>query len=480
MSYAPQKKLRDYQVEALKKMDGREAFAFLMAMRTGKTAVALADFGQKELDGDCDGLLVIAPGGVYRTWEGQIQEHLSLDLLERVQVYTWESGKSMKDAELVRFLDDASRPSILLVNVEALSLSTTGARACCEKFLALRKSTMVIVDESTIIKAPRAERTKYVCWVIGPRAKYRRILSGLPTPRSPLDLYHQFEFLDKKILGFDNFVKFRSRYATIARKPFGPGGRMVPIIVGYKNIDELPRLIEPHSFRVPFRPDIPRTYTIRHVKMTDEQERIYAQLKTFATAQLENEEHVTAHAVITQMLRLHQVLCGHVVTEDGSFRAIKENRTREVLEIMEDYDGKAVVWCSYDYDVRKVADTLREEYGQGSVARFWGGNPASREAEERQFKSDPACRFMVATPDAGGRGRTWDMANLVVYFSNRDNLEFRDQSEQRAQNVGKSVGVDYVDLVCPGTVDEPILGALRKKIDLSALITGDDWRRWVI
>jgi SNF2 family DNA or RNA helicase len=480
MSYAPQKKLRDYQVEALEKMDGREAFACLMAMRTGKTAVALADFGQKELDGTCDSLLVIAPGGVYRTWEGQIQEHLSLDLLKRVQVYTWESGKSMRDAELVRFLDDTSRPSILLVNVEALSLSTTGARACCERFLALRKSSMVVVDESTIIKAPKAERTKYVCWVIGPRAKYRRILSGLPTPRSPLDLYHQFEFLDKNILQQSTFMKFQERYA-ITRKVKWPGARWPTVmVVGYKNIDELPRLIEPHSFRVPFRPDIPPTYTIRHVKMTDEQARIYAQLKTFATAQLENEEHVTAHAVITQMLRLHQVLCGHVVTEDGSFRAIKENRTREVLEIMEDYDGKAVVWCSYDHDVRKVAAALQEEYGASSVARFWGGNVNTREAEEKQFKSDPACRFMVATPDAGGRGRTWDVANLVVYFSNRDNLEFRDQSEQRAQNVGKSVGVDYVDLVCPGTVDEPILGALRKKIDLSALITGDDWRKWVI
>jgi len=114
------------------------------------------------------------------------------------------------------------------------------------------------------------------------------------------------------------------------------------------------------------------------------------------------------------------------------------------------------------------------------VARFWGGNVSSREEEERRFKEDPRCRFMVATPHAGGRGRTWDVADLVVYHSSTNNLEHRDQSEQRVQGVGKTRQVDYVDLICPGSVEDKILKALRQKIDLAGMITGDDFREWIV
>ena len=79
-----------------------------------------------------------------------------------------------------------------------------------------------------------------------------------------------------------------------------------------------------------------------------------------------------------------------------------------------------------------------------------------------------------------GRGRTWLVADLVVYYSNTNNLEHRSQSEERAQGVGKEQSVAYVDLVCKGTVDEKIIEALRAKIDLAATITGDDWQEWLI
>jgi hypothetical protein len=38
----------------------------------------------------------------------------------------------------------------------------------------------------------------------------------------------------------------------------------------------------------------------------------------------------------------------------------------------------------------------------------------------------------------------------------------------------------YVDLIVPGTVEEVIITALRKKIDLAAMITGDNYRQWLI
>ncbi len=318
---------------------------------------------------------------------------------------------------------------------------------------------------------------------LSPLARHRRILSGLPSPQSPLDLWMQFRFLDPSILGFRTYTGFRMRYAKLKRVPFGPNGRMIDIIDGYQNLDELQAKIAPHSIRVRLADcyDLPpKIYMRRDVELTKEQRRIYQELKDFATAVLGNEKHVTATMVLTQVLRLHQVLCGHTRSDDGIIVDIPEKRIDELLSILDQHDRKAIIWASYDRDVRKIALALTQRYGNLSVARFWGGNGDTREEEERWFLIDPACRFMVATPASGGRGRTWSNADLVIYYSNSSSLEHRLQSEERAQGIGKAQAVAYVDLICPGTVEEKILQALRSKIDLSAAVTGDVWREWVI
>src|SRR5262245_46360049 len=94
MKYEPKLPLYDHQRAALDKCGGKPAWAALLAMRTGKSATILADFGQLELDGRCKDLLVIAPGGVYRTWVKACEDHLSNDLRQRVLIHVWESGAS--------------------------------------------------------------------------------------------------------------------------------------------------------------------------------------------------------------------------------------------------------------------------------------------------------------------------------------------------------------------------------------------------
>lgn len=481
MNYQPKMQPYPHQLEALSRLNGRNAFALLMAMRTGKTKVLLDDFGQLELDGKVSDLLVIAPAGVYRTWETAVRDHVSSTLQHRLRIHTWNSSANGQKETLRRreFLA-STHPRLLLMNVEALS-AVQRAQDFCIQFLRNPAQAMIAVDESTIIKSPKALRTKFINRELARRAAYRRILSGLPTPRSPLDLFCQFQFLDERILGFSSFYGwsgFQNRYAIIERKHMG--GRWVPIVVGYRHVDELHAKIDPHSFRVPFRPDIPSTYTIREVPWTEKQKKVYEDIKNFATSALENGAHVTATVVIAQILRLHQVLCGHVRDEAGNLHEIPEHRTGQLLELLEDYAGKAVIWCSYGHSIGKLTAALAKEYGENAVAAFWGGNVAIREDEEKRFLNDPQCRFMLATPHAGGKGRTWSVADLVVYYSSNNDLELRDQSEQRVQGLGKQRQVDYIDLIVPGTVEGKILTALRKKINMAATITGDDWREWIV
>ena len=483
MTYTPRLPPYPHQQTALDLMRGKPGFALFMSMRTGKSKVMCDEFGEIVVAnrGAAD-LLLVAPAGVYRTWEGELKKQWPESMLAATMTYVWESGASRAELKLLdHFLSpgDFPGPRVLIVNVEALS-SVDRAREACLKFLSQRTSVCVI-DESTTIKNPQSARTKFVVQKLGPLATYRRILSGLPTPRSPLDLFSQMEFLDWRILGFRSFYSFRRRYAVL--KKLYLGNRSVDVVDGYQNQDELRAAIAPYSYRVTLdqvREAAPPVYTVREVPLAPEQERIYREVREAATAQLASGEHVTATEVVTQVLRLHQILCGHVVDENGTLHEVPERRTATLLELLADYDGKAIIWCSYDHDVRKVSAALAREYGEAAVARFWGGNRATREQEEMAFKNDPACRFEVATAAAGGRGRTWDVADLHVFYSNGHDLEHRDQAELRAEGVTKLVQASRVDLVVPGTVDEKILKSLRAKIDLAAAVTGDAWREWVV
>jgi SNF2-related domain len=476
-SYTPKFPRWKHQEQALAAIDGADAFALFMEMRTGKTKTILDEFGQDEAAGRIKNLLVVAPAGVYRTWKADAEKHLN-DPLERIWIACWESGAGVKaKAELEKFLAYAG-PKILLVNVEALS-TATGADIVCTKFLSSGPTTM-IVDESTTIKNWKASRTAR-CMKLGKLSTKRRILSGLPSPQSPLDLYPQFDFLG--VPRFENFTKFQQRYAVVQPKPYGPGGRMINVIVGYQNLEELKERIRPYLFRVRLSDcyDLPeKMYIRRDVDMTDEQRVAYAQMKKFATAELDNTERVTATIVLTQMLRLHQILSGVTMSDDGNLVDIPENRTEEMLSILENISGKAIIWAAYDANVRRIAGAIESVYGAGSVARFWGGNADTREAEEAAFKTNPKCRFMVATAAAGGRGRTWDIADTMIYYSNTFSLEHRMQSEERNQAVGKTTSVGVFDLCCRNTVEDKIITALRNKMKLSDAITGDDPKNWIV
>lgn len=474
------------QEEALRRMEGREYFALFMAMRTGKTLPTLMDFARLEAAGQALDLFILAPAGVYRTWHAALDQ-LPPSLKNRMGVHLWRSGAGPGDMRrLETFLREPTGPRCLIMNIEALS-RVGRAQGTALSFCRYRANKVYcVIDESTVIKN-KSERTKFVNRKLQPLTKYRRILSGLPTPKSPLDIYHQAEFLQPGLLGFDNLIAFTQWAAHTEKRDFG--GRWLTTIVnkekgvnGFKPyaIEQIRKMLEPHSYRVEFRPNVPPTYSVREVELTDEQRRVYNELKEFATARLNAEAHVTATVVIAQITRLHQIVMGHVLDENNEEHLLPENRTAALLNELEDYGGKAVIWFAYVGDLERASVVLEKEYGDGSTARFYGNNLATREDDERRFKTEPQCRFMLATAGAGGRGRTWDNADRVIYHSSTDDLEKRDQSEQRAQSRNKVVGVDYVDLICRDTVEEKILHALRNKINMATTINGDNYREWLV
>jgi len=339
---------------------------------------------------------------------------------------------------------------------------------------------MMIVDESTSIKNRSAKRTKNII-TLGKKVSYKRILTGSPVTKSPLDLYSQCNFLDIKLLGFDSFYTFRARYAVM--KQIEMAGRSVLLPQYYTNLDELEQKLKTFSYRVRKADclDLPeKVFQRRTIQLYDEQRQIYEKLRRQAFVIL-SDSQVSFANKLTEILRLHQVCNGFVGTDDGSINTFEKcNKLKELINIVEEGEGKFIIWANYVYNIETIIKLLSKTYGRESVVSIYGEiNTKDREIAVQRFQEDPNCRFFVGNPSTGGYGLTLTAASYVVYFSNSYNLEVRQQSEDRAHRIGQKKNVVYIDIVAEKTIDDLIISALKKKIKLSAETLGEEVVKWL-
>ena len=193
-----------------------------------------------------------------------------------------------------------------------------------------------------------------------------------------------------------------------------------------------------------------------------------------------NGKQVTTVNVLSQLMRLQQITCGHFTADDGSSQAIESNRIKELMNILEETEGKAIIWANYQKDVHDIVKEIKKQYGPRSVVSYYGLTPQEdRQDNIRKFQNGDACRFLIGTPQTGGYGITLTKANTVIYYSNGYDLEKRLQSEDRAHRIGQKKSVTYVDLICEDTVDEKIVKALRKKINIASEVLGEELKSWI-
>jgi SNF2 family DNA or RNA helicase len=476
MNYKFKTKPYAHQTTALEKSWNKKVFAYFMEMGTGKTKVAIDNIAMLYDNGKINGVLIIAPKGVYKNWYSQ---EIPIHLVDHIHPKTvlWQAMINQKQQKLLDTLFETGNDlHILIMNVE--SFSTKKGVDFAARFLNSHNTYMAI-DESTTIKNPGAKRTKSIV-ALGQYAKYRRILTGSPVTKSPLDLYKQCEFLDEYLLDHSSYYTFRTRYAVMRKAHFN--GRSVEIVVGYKNLGELSDKIKPFSYRVLKDDclDLPKkTFMKRIITLTAEQEKVYKQMKEMALAQLNGKLLTTANA-LTQLMRLHQITCGHFKANDGSIQIVKNNRLSELMDLLDEVEGKAVIWAHYQYDVQTIIEAIKKEYGDDSVVDYYGKTPNDeRQDNIKKFQEDPRYRFLVGTPSTGGYGITLTAASTMIYYSNGYDLEKRQQSEARIDRIGQTKPMTYVDIICEDTVDERIVKALRKKINIATEIMGEKLKEWI-
>jgi SNF2 family DNA or RNA helicase len=468
----------EHQLVALRKGWNLEEFAFFMDMGTGKSKVLIDNFSVLYDRGHITGVLIIAPKGVYRNWSrNEIPTHMPEHVLADICV--WQPNHTQKFLKTWKnlFLPNYNL-KIFLMNIEAFS--TRKGVEVAEKFL-LAHTCLMAIDESTTIKSKNAKRTKSIV-KLGKSAKYRRIMTGSPITKSPMDLYTQCEFLNPTLLGHKSFYSFQYEYAIIKRRNLG--SYSFNQIVGYKNLKELNGLLDNFSFRIRKQDclDLPdKVYTKRTVELNDQQRKMYDDIKKIALGICE-EGTVTPTTILTQLLRLQQVCSGHVKLDDGTIKNFPSTKLNELELMLDEIDGKVIIWANFTMDIVLIEQLIGKMYGVESVVSYYGNTTTDERDYAVSAFQDPnsPVRFFVGQPRTGGYGLTLTQASTVIYYSNSYDLEVRLQSEDRAHRIGQVNKVTYIDIIADKTVDEKVLQALRNKIDLASVVLQENVTDWIV
>jgi len=464
----------EHQKNALNESAEKIQWAYFMEMGTGKTKVTIDNLAYLFFKRKVTAALIIAPKSVYLNWENEIETHMP-DVL-KYKIFKWNINKTKDYYDLQTFKD----LKIFLINVEALS-TKRGFEACVE-YLKTNKLNFVTVDESTTIKNRSAKRTKNIL-ALQKLSLIRRILTGSPVTKSPLDLYTQCQFLSPELLGFNSYLAFRNRYAEMTDIPVG-SGRYISVPKYYKRIEELEMKLKQFATRI--RKDEcldlkPKVRQKRFIELDGDGKKIYEKLRTTALAIVEDST-ISFSNKLTEIIKLHQVCNGFTKNDDGEIITLHKSKLNALDEILEETDGKVIIWANYIYNITEIIQFLEKKYGKESVVSIYGAvDVQTRKKAVSRIQEDSKTRFLVGNPTTGGFGLTLTAVNTVIYFSNNYNLEVRKQSEDRAHRMGQKGTVVYIDIVARNTLDEAIMKSLTSKGQIAAKTLGEeDLRDWLL
>lgn len=465
-----------HQDDALEKTGDKEYAALLLEMGLGKSRIVLKTAQRLFEKGKINGLIIVAPKSICRTWlEEQIPTHLEC----KYETVIW--GPTTKKLE--EQLYSVRKPvtgilHIIIVNVEAVS-----SYHCYDILHDFLKShnALMAVDESSTIKNYKAKRTKALI-KLGREAKFRRILTGTPVTQGPLDVYSQFDFLKFGCLGSHSWFGFRNQYAVL--KKCYINGRSFWEVIGYKRLQELQERIDRISYRATKAEclDLPaKIYTIRYVDMTNKQIDYYEQMRDEALVIFKNNISVAAPLAITQILRLRQSLVNLVPAGEGlqPLQLDEVNpRMDELMDVLREAGNqKVIIFANFVKSIKDIAVRIKKEFGREAGVIHGEIDAQQRQDYISDFQTEPDCKELVMQVRTGGYGITATAASVVVYYDHDWSLETRLQSEDRAHRIGQTRNVTYVDFVARGTVEEKIREALVSKKDLADIVTGDKMRQ---
>lgn len=459
-----------HQLEALKRAEPLDEYGFFFEMGAGKTMTCINALRMKfNRDRKMRRTLILCPPIVIKNWRDEWLRHSKV---EKGDVALLVGSGKQRIKQL-----DQGRAKIYVTNYESLLMGDLFERMRSFEFEAL------VLDESHKCKEPTAQRSK-AAFALSQMARYRYILSGSPILNSELDIFQQFKILDLGATFGDNFFAFRARYfrdlnAAMPKQIRFPDWQIIP---GMR--DEINKMIFRKAMRVEKKDcmDLPPLVRIpMRVGMTDEQKRMYKQMKheylTWIESQPDRADPIVADLAIVKALRLMQITSGFVKTVEGQEIKLKKTPKLEALrELLAEHAprSKILVWAVWKVNYAQIADLCREL--DLPFVEVHGDTPGSkRMAAVDDFNNDPKYRVFIGNPQAAGIGANLVASDLSIFYSRNFRLEDSIQAEARNYRGGSEIHskVTRIDLLCEDTIDELVVEKLASKSEISDTVLRD-------
>lgn len=477
----------NHQLEHINKHWKTTAWGLFWEQGTAKTKPIIDTACLLYLNKEIDGLVVVAPPGVERNWNtDEIPKHIHPDVALETMIAVFLTAKkdSKEQIKLINHLMKYQGLAVLLISYNAFM--TQKGKDTVWKFLRHRRC-LYVLDEAHNIKSPNAKRTKSII-ASGRYASHKRILTGTPIAVGPFDVYSQIRFLDEnfwKSKGIHGSVAFRQHFGEWFTRAecqqqlgYDPG---YDKLIRYKNLEQLALWLSEITDRV-LKDDVldlpPKLYSKHYVEMTREQKAIYNELKEEYIYDFGDGDIIDGELPIVRLLRFQQILCNYVpVGEDEPVRLLGSVNPRlQAMETIRDsLYHPAIVWARFRHDIDQIVDLLGDK-----AVRYDGAISGDQAEINKKRFQDGEVQWFVGNAQKGSTGLTLTQAKTVIYYSNSFKLLDRLQSEDRAHRGGMDDNpVNYIDIVCQGTVDERIVENLRDKRDIASTILGDELKDWI-
>ena len=462
-----------HQLEDIENSWNREYYALLHEQGTGKTKIVIdsaCHLFRKELI-DC--LIVVAwPMGVHNNWiEYELEEDCSVPYKGIAWGSNYKTKKKSADLQNLIF-DPFDGLKVMAYNIDAMRTPAGQAH-----ILSLMKNNrcMFVIDQSACIKNHNAARTEFLIKKAKKFAPYRRILDGDPCSEGAEELFSQFYFLDPMIIGHETWTGFKQEFcierALDARRS---------MIVGYRDKPRLYNLIAPHSSRRLSKEcvDLPeRIYNRWSYELSAKENKIYQELKAKDEAYFEDEA-LEMDSLLIKAMRLQQISSGIFPFIKGELEGKKvwdtklisdyPSRLTALLKLIDQIEGKAIIFARFVEDI-----ALLKKHIPNSVSYSGGDSQEDRKVNKKRFLEEESVRFLIGQQITVGIGHTFVNANNVIFYTNDFSLRMRTEAEKRCHRTGQKKNVQIWDICAKGGQDEKILGAFRRKRDVSSEILQD-------
>lgn len=433
------RELMAHQQQALDWSKDRDAVAFFMEMRLGKTAVSIR-WARQSMGGIPSRTLVVAPLTTLDGWRRELRaEGVLAD--EIVMLAGVDARERVRRA--VEFTGQW-----FLINYEGVRLWPG---------IGLLPWDAVILDESTRIKNPQAQVTKVVTRKLFD-VKHRAILTGLPNPEGSLNYFSQMQFINGgTFMGFSNFWSFREAlfmqigYDWVPRraKDGKPGTRQRI----KKAVGELAFVMTRKEAGVGSKLVTER----RTVPMNADQRKAHKEIKShFRFGELETKFAGTQHVWM-------QRVAGGFSPDRANPAVMSDAKLREILALLTgELKGEPlVVWFHFNEELAYVYHALKDK--GYSVMALLGATPLEKRFDRLAKFQKGRFQIFCIQEALGQFGLDLSRADTEIYYSNAWSLELRNQSQDRLVHPKKKVPLLAIDLVTEGSTDEDVVETLMDK-----------------